>query len=764
MSDKDLIYEIVNDVLPKGEKYQKYRRIKPFSEGGTRKVYEATFGPNEEPVVIKADKVPISPRAKRHVERGCNTEHELQNVGKIRSPDKHNLIRLRDWYYSQKLEALGYSGIMTVEDKFDGENLEEVVKEEPLNGLEFGQVFRDVLEAERYLIKDCGIYHRDLSKKNILVRRNGRLKAKVADLANACDVDSVNPKSMPTAGSVFNLDPTTFETFCGNTSYYREEAEIHAVGKNMLYALTGEEPIHYDPENGTAVDSETRKSLMKSEGRLDFDKHRETIRRSLKRIKGSARRYVPVIERALSLDEEQRYHDLNDLIKDFNEASRATLWEKIKAKKNSLMVWGIGALGVIGIGALILTGLLNRQRSLEESLAFEQETLRVGTRYNPERITFTNNYADLRFDLSRKGDWKTGTFTDQSKFIPIKPGEEYWGFIKSDEHVIPCKTGGIVGPTLAGKAYIEGREGKEFFINADPITPYFPEGMGRGQVGHTYFNLNIPEDLKEGVYTLAVEFYAPENKAPKNRNSSEKFEFNSPKKILARKRIPLVVGDPKDYAWLDAFYMNGYSARFNFHRPDSSLGNLNRSLEYEASIPEEGISWKLKDKQWATNLYSEDPDLPSEGTDTTTKTLQIIARNPEGEIVGINYTPVERWNISQDSSLPFWWRPSLPDAKWSENLIAYRQAVEGDSTALKAMWAVRDSIRQKVFADSLEQAQLDSLIHARELEYWKSGASSGNLGISYFNNFVKPKIIDSVKVAREKDIKISPQRWRYKGN
>ena len=93
---EDPILGIVNRTLPTREGAdRKYYDVKPFTEGGTRKIYTANWGPKGKKVVIKVDKEPKSPRAMRHVQRGYNTGRELEIASRIEEPEENNIVRFK---------------------------------------------------------------------------------------------------------------------------------------------------------------------------------------------------------------------------------------------------------------------------------------------------------------------------------------------------------------------------------------------------------------------------------------------------------------------------------------------------------------------------------------------------------------------------------------------------------------------------------------------------------------------------------------------
>src|SRR3989338_8016464 len=89
---------------------QKYRDISYWREGGTRLLFRAKWGPAGEDRVIKVDKGDthaLSPRARRHVERGCTTANDIETLADIPDAEKNGLMRLLDY---ADLTTFGYDG------------------------------------------------------------------------------------------------------------------------------------------------------------------------------------------------------------------------------------------------------------------------------------------------------------------------------------------------------------------------------------------------------------------------------------------------------------------------------------------------------------------------------------------------------------------------------------------------------------------------------------------------------------------------------
>ncbi|MBU0959212.1 MAG: hypothetical protein KKB31_04690 [Nanoarchaeota archaeon] len=714
-SNYDPILEIVRKTLPTGERHKKYRNIQPLAQGGTRNIYVAEWGPSGKKVVIKADRAPTSPRAIRHVGRGYNTERELVVASKLDEPDRHGVVRLRDYYHSDALEDLGYSGIITIEDYFPNKTLEDTVKEEgPLKIRDFERAFGGesysepggILEAARYLIRDQGIFHRDLGPKNILIRRDpGNLEAKITDLTNAADVDQTVPSALPTSGTCFVADPSSMEVFTGRDGRYREETEIHAIGKNMLYALTGEEAVHYNPDTKTAINTFTGESLIGEDGYVDVKKHDAAINEALKRLPRKSKRYGSLIKRCLSLDEDKRFHSIDEVIKEFNGARKPSLFERIRKNKGNI---GVGLAGLALIGTL--SGYkLNRDYEEREKLAADleqQSKYQVYSEWNSNGVELGNTLASLSL-MGRKWEEKNPVFCPEDlPYMPAKPGDKIW--VTLDITGAPKEDfGGMV--TLDGQVYMEGYPGEKFRASVGDFNRRAVSDFGHAyNYGHWSGYIDVPKDIMEGVYTIAGEIFAGSNQDEDGEHvisGNDYVHFTNPGKMIGRKTMRLVVGNPNNKVHLQKLDISGWHNMFSMARPDSSVGTINGKLRYEVSIPEDGVCFDYEPSEWNSNAYSKNLWLPP-GTDTTLKTLQVIAKDEKGRVVGRNFAPIRRKIIGNNGVC--WWEHATPGPEWSERLQIFNRAIGGDSTGLREY---QESLLEKT--KPKKQEQVDSRKPAR---------------------------------------------------
>ncbi|MFC1727968.1 protein kinase [Nanoarchaeota archaeon] len=361
--EKDI--EFIKDILS-----DKYQNIQYLKEGGTRRTYLAEWGPGKEKRVIKIDKDPESPRAKRHVERGCVTERDIEFLAQIKDPEQHRLVRLCDFEVKD-------GRTISVESHFESKTLEETVKEEGvLNRREFETAFSHVIEGTRYL-DEIGLYHRDEKPSNILIKRDkGGIEARITDFANACKKSQPKRKYLPTMGGHLITDPNLIGEFTGTETNYNETSEVYALGVDMFYALTGKYIFEYDYDTRTARDFKGR-NLLNENGRLDKEKHERTLEEALTFLPRESRKYSGIIKNCLTLDDTVRYDSVHELSKDFKDKS-----DQIKAMKRKYLAGAGVAASILVLLATLGTG---KVKNIEKYDAVRQEQVDRWSSYNSDR-------------------------------------------------------------------------------------------------------------------------------------------------------------------------------------------------------------------------------------------------------------------------------------------------------------------------------------------------------------------------------------------
>jgi len=439
--------------------------------------------------------------------------------------------------------------VMSFEPEFvDATSLMEYVEQNGTLGLkDFERFMSGVVKAERYMVEEKGIFHRDLNWFNILLRKGkSGLEVRVGDLDTATSVDNVSPKIMPTACSRDIRDPLLDKMFTGEEGMYGEGSEIYAMGMNAFVALNGQAPVKYDFKAGTAVNVYTGESLLGEDGLVDRDKHERAIKEGKKRIpRRIRRRHGDWIQSATTLYPTQRTSTLESLAGDLDHVKGPTFWDKLRrssaaiALTGMLAVAGTNAFNVYFMGPEI-------ERHNKEQFA-EARKYKVEAAWDGGNLEIKNNLLELEVK-ARSDDDK---FPDRD-FIRTKPG----GFISVDlkAYEMPRKKGTYSSSySLSGQLYIEGHELEKGPVREFDIHPRDPDrATDYGRAGMYYskwFHLKVPESMPEGTHIIAAEIYAPTEEEMEDSKFSrlgEEVSFKDPGKAIARVRVPIVVGNPEN--------------------------------------------------------------------------------------------------------------------------------------------------------------------------------------------------------------------------
>lgn len=695
-SEGDEVLSIIKEELKIRDPEGKYYDLKPIREGECGRVFSVRFGPKGERRVIKVDKIPQNPQARVHFYNGCNTAREVNYALGIDDPEKHHLIRIHDYMISGRLKDKGLSGAIVIEEFFQGKEVEEGKEPIPAKTLyefmeerrskgvelqEFKQIGKGLVKAIEHLIKNGEVYHRDPHPGNILIKENGGLEIKLADFGNVCPLDEISPKPRPTAGSRYILDPSIMEVFTGKIGSYDFGAEAYAIGKDFLVAATGTPAVICDPNTGEAINLITKEKISDEDGRIDVKKHDAAIEMALKLANKDVRnRYGSIIKRTLTLDKIKRYHNIDELAADWENASKPSFMEKLRSR-TGLLAAGLGILTMSATPLAILNYFSNRENKDLTAEVLKRERVPVAAKWSGKPLEIGGNgMVKLKANVYKYGDYDNrleiigGENTD--KYLQVNPGDEVWLTISAKQE--PTESWGERNPyppTLEGKAYIEGWEGKDFEIWPDPFDETVLYGDMHGY-GGAYKTIKVPKDIAPGNYNLTIEFYAPEN-LPEDANISngKAWWFKQPPgEAINRKGISLVVGDPKKKVDLDYIVLGWYKTE------TINLKKLNKEKTWYTTNPN-GVYYELSipeyDTTWSENSYY--PRLPKPRMDRfegegDVKTLQVVYRDENGEYLGYRFIPIVEDKRICDTC-PDDWKLGMPNKDWSNRLVGYRENI-----------------------------------------------------------------------------------------
>lgn len=661
--------EKLREILPES----RYHNVRRFTEdqGAQKACFLAEEGRKgrKRTVFITAEKTPDNEAAKMLSKRGYSLGNEIAIALGLPVDEavKHGILSLTDF-----MEKDGE--VIAVQPYFRSKSLRRKVKEEgPLTKKEFSKIIPQTLRATAYL-HEKGLGHRDLNPGNILIGEN--LETRVGDLATAASLDRESSEIISTGGRSVR-DPLYGKELEGTIA----QNDVYSLAMDALFGLRGAIPVHYDFITGTGIDTSTGESIVNAEGKPIPTKHNATIDQALTLIPKWARkrRIDRVLGRALKFG--NRYNGLNEFEADLNKALKPNWrdrFKSLKTKAKVAIVGGLAALVVLtGTGIGLSAYGLNRNRKAElkhQAEIVDAQKYLVKSEWNGNPLEIENNLCNIELKAYIKGKW-TNSFPN-IRFLRAAPSDEIDFYAEARETAWPRKSS-IMLPYFPVQVYMDGipitceshitlSQSTKGSVNsyAHPID--FNRAVVYDMGGPQALNVSlvIPTNIPNGVYYLSAAMYPPE-KVDKSYNQDPK--FNSRINAISLKRIPIVVGEKTDAIYMNELCIDNYYDHATFARlGEEGIFRRENDSKYKIafSISEEGEPKFIDfDDYFRFSL--------PRGTNTSSRTLQIAVFNELGEIINYNSTPIERWQIANNSSYD--WRFGQITRDFPDKAIKERQ-------------------------------------------------------------------------------------------
>jgi len=676
--EENEVAELIN--LIKNTLGANYQDVQLVGEGAQSYIFSAKWGPEgEETRTIKVDKTSLaSPRAVRYRERGCDTLNHVHSLAMLPQAQRNNIVGLVD--YRDLTQEHGVT--LSVHPFIDGETLEEVVSNGPLEVEKVTKTFSQLLDAAAYYMGH-GQVHRDINPTNILLDENGEVS--LLDFVNAGEQGNLEPKALPTAGNRWVMDPLLLERFVGEERTYGPDSDFYAMGDNLYYAVTGRHVRELDPDRGILNDALTGESLLDEQGKIDRNKTRKFLDNALSQLPKKARKFRSIIERCMTLDTEKRYSSIEELKSDFGKATSQSFWRSSVGKAIAFSLFGVSSIALaLGFG---IYNQRQRVSTLEKEVK-EAEKYLVASRWDGDGLEYTTNLVNLdvyaflmdtkEVYTTKPKDWLCGN-KKIVDFLRVKPGDQIYVHANVKEIAKPkIKGEHVYTGTLAGKIYFEGYKGKDEMMlpaDCDEAGLYYCGGMVSHLYGGFSEDLDVPENISDGLHFLVTEIHAPKEPYQKG------LKFANPGSILCRRRIPVVVGDlPEDKIVFLSVLSLDYDNFFHLNRIGSAKHErIAKGLEVEISLPEENYKEICTQRNNYANYFSGHFGLPK-GNDTEEKVLQFLVRDKEGKIIHYTFMPAQRKKIIEDT---YWWQLAIPTNNFSEKIIRYREKLDRERVKKK---------------------------------------------------------------------------------
>ncbi len=213
----------VKPVLPMGaEPKSRYTREALIGEGGEAEVYRAYDTRLDREVALKRFKERFTgdPKESAIAELRCGARVTHQNI-----------VGTYDMEEDEK-------GHFLVMELIEGENLQTLLEEKPLDLTRFNEVAVQALEA-LVATHAAGLLHLDLKPSNFMLSTDGgeRTRLKLIDFGQAALLADA-PRGKGVSGSIYYASPEYF-----NESEVDERADLYSLGCVFYHALAGERPF-----------------------------------------------------------------------------------------------------------------------------------------------------------------------------------------------------------------------------------------------------------------------------------------------------------------------------------------------------------------------------------------------------------------------------------------------------------------------------------------------------------------------------------------
>ncbi|MBW2991238.1 hypothetical protein KY348_06060, partial [Candidatus Woesearchaeota archaeon] len=411
------------------------------------------------------------------------------------------------------------------------------------------------------------------------------------------------------------------------------------------------------------------------------------VKRKIK--KNIARKLRKPLEKSLKINPDDRYTSVDDFVKDLNKRVVSEITEP-----RPILTTGIlfGALGffIIAAGGLGVY-LRNKNVTLPELVTAVEEgkkyveegkKYKVEAKWDGETLEISNNLITL--DI-KANDYKEKKSFDSDELWHLNPGSKLNATMFVRDVARPRareEIKGEVTPSLRGKVYIQGYSGEDFWISPGPHDQSFVNDMGT-TIGYKYFDIKVPKDIPKGNHFLALEIYAPkEDEDDGYGEIHEKFIFSNPGKAIARKLIPILIGEleEKNRVNIGAMNLNWLNPYISMRSQEPRkvwymTNDINTNLIYEVSIPE--INYKKEFNREGDNTINSYwiragiPDAPSPGP----RILQVVTKNKQEEPISYGWIPIN-WELTytnSDGKENYEWALDIPGPDFCERLIDYRK-------------------------------------------------------------------------------------------
>ncbi len=302
-----------------GKKIAQYLIVEKLGEGGMGVVYLAEDTVLGRRVAFKSLKSSAAPEYNQFKIRFLREARLASNL------NHPNIVSVYD--YGETAEGLPY----LVMEYVKGKNLSDILRQKPLTVAQCVEIIKQIAKALS-AAHEHGIIHRDLKPSNIFINERDEVKVLDFGLAKLLDADSYNSRSYSSATSDM-FTQTREGVFMGTPSYSSPEqllgtsvdrrSDIFSLGAVLYECLSGQPA--FGGKNFAEICSQVIKEDPLPPSNLNFSVPPE---------------YDEVALKALSKKAENRYQNIDELIKDLETAQLDSPTRKLAADPETFPVEG----------------------------------------------------------------------------------------------------------------------------------------------------------------------------------------------------------------------------------------------------------------------------------------------------------------------------------------------------------------------------------------------------------------------------------------
>ena len=647
-----------------------YKNPVAFIAGTQRVIGEVEWGNSGR--TWKTDiPLPRDKKSKEKKEAGFGTEKEFRLLQRIKDAYLHGIDAPLE-IHSGIDEETGERFVVAVHKLMEGrQSLEGRVKENgPLGFQEFRKLFPQYLKRSVRTYRQAKIFQRDPNPENILIEKNSA-NIWASDFGHGIIEGEDNRERVLSLGG----RATDWRLF--SREKYCEKHEVGGLAISALYAITGKYAVKVDPYNRKARRLDNGESILNDSGRIDIEKLKAAYEDLFANIRGDSKRLIPVFRKALGLEnsDKNKEYGLEDFISDIDRAVKPTLFEKARKHwKGLAAALLIGSASVVGL-SYSAHQQNEKQKSELERLAEESKKLPVEASFSGSDLEFKNGLVNLDFTVKT---WKpfemlydtesNGKRRDEHNnvnCVRLEKNKEY--------EITPClrqiSNTQLSLPTFSGRVYIEGWPAKGFYTTSlirdtTQYEEYYPYPSD--------IKFKLPEDIPEGAYKLTMEIDTPAlEDAPNNKTALSEVRFKNPGRIICRKSIDIVVGNPQLEIAADSLRVGGYS-QFCTLRSINYSNESGSGCTGQIEIPAIGYSTVLSNSNPRNSQISDSlrfPDTKNPFEDALTVTVK-----HGDKPVGFSGFPIARTlETFSNGYTNRDWRALPPSTNFSEKLVEYRK-------------------------------------------------------------------------------------------